>query len=889
MAAMLAAVMLLSGALPAAAATDRMMPAGEGLYVTDDGAYEVCVNSGDPGSVTIVKCLVGTLPADLLVPAAVPLNGVEVPVTGLMDVAYDGHDEIQVVRFDDNMHLIADEPFRGCSSLREVYLPGDGMTLLESAFTQQEQMVTVFSQPLAGGNPADYVDISFSTTDMRADNKLAVTFTLREGTDNFTAYLYLNTALRCVSMEPDDPEAHLHDGLAGLRLGPDPIGGTDYGRTRTLYFEGDRSVSLNPRINLAASVLAEGSLTEWMPTTQVSYYVPNGAGSTFEPYHHYEYLPVPEDVAPMQKAVLDGTNAIRRDAGASELERSKILNQAAMVRATEMALADDLSHTRPDGSEWRTVIRGYATGFGENIIQLGSGLDTAAAASAAVSGWRNSAGHYQNMIGADFTDMGVGFARSRNGTWYGCQLFSNSGKSFVRTYSIDGVKLLEPYYPANGDLSIDKEALKEAIQEAKKILAETVSSADGTNVPPSQPWTNPEQKQLLEENISETENILNENGLTQEAVDSAAQSLQGAVKYFVSYRRVSQQDKEPLKSAVEAAKALQSATVSSKDGAEVSSAQYWATPEAMRTLSAEISVAEIYIEQRDVTGALLDYASEKFRQAADAFAAARRPGLKLGPAPVPSGAPTASVPPSTGDQSTVSPSAGPQPTVSASAKPSVSTSPSASASPTSSATVAPRPSASVLPSSPPMPTAVTVPEIAGIEGYQGGRLNGKVYYMKTSGASMLLYQQRSNGSMGRVSVPYVTNAEGTRYYPVNCGGTVLFPRFRNGSLEAYWRYEDGREIPVLAVQTIPGAAEDLQQFSLNGRQYYARTSGASMLFYQRRSSGSLGRVSAPYVTDKNGTRFYPVNCGGTVLIPQLKNGALDSYMAGTAAVLTPAA
>ena len=180
-----------------------------------------------------------------------------------------------------------------------------------------------------------------------------------------------------------------------------------------------------------------------------------------------------------------------------------------------------------------------------------------------------------------------------------------------------------------------------------------------------------------------------------------------------------------------------------------------------------------------------------------------------------------------------------------------------------------------------MPTAVTVPEIAGIEGYQGGRLNGKVYYMKTSGASMLLYQQRSKGSMGRVSVPYVTDADGTRYYPVNCGGTVLFPRLRNGSLEAYCRYEDGREIPVLAAPTIPGTAEDLQQFSLNGRTYYARTSGAGMLFYQKKSSGALGRVSAPYVTDKTGTRYCPVNCGGTILVPQLQNGELAGYAAGS--------
>ena len=102
------------------------------------------------------------------------------------------------------------------------------------------------------------------------------------------------------------------------------------------------------------------------------------------------------------------------------------------------------------------------------------------------------------------------------------------------------------------------------------------------------------------------------------------------------------------------------------------------------------------------------------------------------------------------------------------------------------------------------------------------------------------------------------------------------------------------EIPVLAVQARPAAGEELQQFSVNGKTYYVKTSGASMLFYQRRSAGSLGRVSAPcvsapYVTGADGTRYYPVNCGGTVLIPQLKDGTLASYAAGDAAVLTPAA
>ena len=233
-------------------------------------------------------------------------------------------------------------------------------------------------------------------------------------------------------------------------------------------------------------------------------------------------------------------------------------------------------------------------------------------------------------------------------------------------------------------------------------------------------------------------------------------------------------------------------------------------------------------------------------------------------------APTKDPSPSTEPSPSAIPSTEPSPSASPSAQPSTTAKPSATARPTA------VPSATVKPS--PVPSAIPAPSIPAVNGYQGGLLNGRVYYTRTSGASMLFYQQRSNGSLGRVSAPYVTDGSGTRYYPINNGGTVLYPRLENGKLTAYCLYSSNRQIPVMRADAVPATGtSNLQYFMLNGRQYYARTSGASILFYQRRSSGSLGRVSAPYVTSAGGIRYYPVNCGGTVLYPKLTGGQIASY------------
>lgn len=181
------------------------------------------------------------------------------------------------------------------------------------------------------------------------------------------------------------------------------------------------------------------------------------------------------------------------------------------------------------------------------------------------------------------------------------------------------------------------------------------------------------------------------------------------------------------------------------------------------------------------------------------------------------------------------------------------------------------------------PTAIPVPAVPTIAGYQGGRINNKPYYVKTSGFSTMYYLRSSSGRMVRVSAPSVTGSNRTVYYPINNGGTVLFPRLENGKLTCFCVFQGNMEMPVLSAvaeahpqTTING----YQTGMVNGKPYYAKTSGASTMFYLRSSSGRMARVSAPYVTASNGTRYYPVNYGGAVLFPRLANGRISAYVSG---------
>lgn len=239
------------------------------------------------------------------------------------------------------------------------------------------------------------------------------------------------------------------------------------------------------------------------------------------------------------------------------------------------------------------------------------------------------------------------------------------------------------------------------------------------------------------------------------------------------------------------------------------------------------------------------------------------------PAPLPSASPSATSTSSAIPQ----PSAGAEPSTSAAPSPSA----SLSAAPTSSS--APQPSSGTEH----VPSVIPIPTIPTIAGYGSGYIGGKFYYVKTAGASTMYYLKSSSGKMARVSAPYNVGSGGTRYYPVNYGGAVLFPRMEEGSLNCYCVCAEGLEVPVLNAVSDPEAAmtDVYQTGMMNGRIYYIKTAGASTMYYLKSSSGRMTRVSAPYVTAADGTRYYPINYGGIVLFPGLSDGSLASYNAAS--------
>ena len=129
--------------------------------------------------------------------------------------------------------------------------------------------------------------------------------------------------------------------------------------------------------------------------------------------------------------VLKYTNQLRNEAnknkidGVSDRKDLKLdsnLTVAACVRAMELAYADKFSHTRPNGQVCFSIFKDMnisALTYGENIAWGQSSGKTVV-----MNTWKNSQGHYKNMISPEYGKIGVGVIQYR-GVNYWVQIFSN--------------------------------------------------------------------------------------------------------------------------------------------------------------------------------------------------------------------------------------------------------------------------------------------------------------------------------------------------------------------------------------------------------------------------------------------------------------------------------
>jgi hypothetical protein len=118
--------------------------------------------------------------------------------------------------------------------------------------------------------------------------------------------------------------------------------------------------------------------------------------------------------------LLQETNIQRGNNSRNALSLNSQLNAAAQEKANDMAARNYWSHVTPEGREpWQFIsAAGYTYSYaGENLAY---GFATSAEA---VVGWMNSPSHRDNLLSANYTDVGFGFANAAD--------YQNSGEQTI--------------------------------------------------------------------------------------------------------------------------------------------------------------------------------------------------------------------------------------------------------------------------------------------------------------------------------------------------------------------------------------------------------------------------------------------------------------------------
>lgn len=116
--------------------------------------------------------------------------------------------------------------------------------------------------------------------------------------------------------------------------------------------------------------------------------------------------------------VLKLVNAERAKAGASKLRMNAGLTKAANKRAVE--LYTKFSHTRPNGSQWYTVLKEYGVSYSVCAENIAYNYDTP---KEVVAGWMKSSGHKKNILNPKYTKIGIGYYQ-KGDRIYWVQLFT---------------------------------------------------------------------------------------------------------------------------------------------------------------------------------------------------------------------------------------------------------------------------------------------------------------------------------------------------------------------------------------------------------------------------------------------------------------------------------
>ena len=150
------------------------------------------------------------------------------------------------------------------------------------------------------------------------------------------------------------------------------------------------------------------------------------------------YIPAnaAEELTDDQAAVLTNEIAIlvneaRKEAGLKPLYVLPYLGEVAEIRAVESS--ESFSHSRKDGSSFASTIDTNEVPYGLALENLAGGFGTA---EETFNQWKNSSGHWANIMNPDVTHMGIGVYYDENSAfgWYWQQVFVATSKEFEEQY-----------------------------------------------------------------------------------------------------------------------------------------------------------------------------------------------------------------------------------------------------------------------------------------------------------------------------------------------------------------------------------------------------------------------------------------------------------------------
>lgn len=122
----------------------------------------------------------------------------------------------------------------------------------------------------------------------------------------------------------------------------------------------------------------------------------------------------------MEQQVVSLVNAERAKHGLQPLRENWELSRVARFKSNDMRDSNYFSHTSPTYGSPHQMIRDFGLSYRASGENIAAGQTSA---QAVFNSWMNSTGHRQNILSANYTEIGVGYSQGGSYGHYWTQMF----------------------------------------------------------------------------------------------------------------------------------------------------------------------------------------------------------------------------------------------------------------------------------------------------------------------------------------------------------------------------------------------------------------------------------------------------------------------------------